>query len=490
MPGRLYKLDSRYNNAMRHLKIPRRVLLLALLIALFSSAAVKPNPPVAVQAAPQQSDVTAYDLIIAMNALRMGNGLPALVEDPIINAVAQNTAEIMAANNMSWHIGDVSGRLQSAGYGGGSKVWGTENFAVGNMSLDEIMVIWSDASHMIPAVNPAYCNVGAGIAPAGNGRYYYVLQAAYTAGKSCGEYVSPGGTPPNTGNTGSYGMIIPVKVATPDADGKIIHTVETGQSLWSIAIAYSITIKDIETWNNISRVNKLQIGQKLFIPGKDTIGYATPTPADMVQKSTPDADGKIVHVVAAYNTLSTIAAAYGVSLETILSLNAWQADWPLQIGQKLLIDPGHVTPSPTPRPLTAVEKLTPAADGKYYHTVQSGETLSWIARLYEVAVNDLMIWNNLTSSAIYPNEQLVLQVTPPATITPTPGPATATPTVTPVTPTATPTLTATPQPTFTPTPKPFISFSGGLPWVGISLFGFLLGVGVIVLLLLRSKRQR
>ena len=75
--------------------------------------------------------MTAYDLIIAMNTLRVSYGLPALIEDPIINAVAQGTAEIMAANNMSTHIGDVRGRIQAAGYGGGSKVWATENFAVG-----------------------------------------------------------------------------------------------------------------------------------------------------------------------------------------------------------------------------------------------------------------------------------------------------------------------------------------------------------------------
>ncbi len=472
---------------MRHLKFIRWIFLLALLAGLMGGA-LRVGAPAAVQAAPLASDVTAYDLIIAMNALRMGNGLPALIEDPIINAVAQSTAEIMAANSMSWHIGDVSGRLQSAGYGGGSKVWGTENFAVGNMTLDEIMVVWADPSHMIPAVNPAYCHVGAGVAPAGGGRYYYVLQAAYTAGHSCGEYISPVGTLPPGGNVGNYGIIVPVQVVTPDAEGKLFHTVKTGQSLWAIAIAYKVTIKDIEIWNNISRTDKLQVGQVLFIPGADTVGYATPTPVGMIQKSTPDADGKIIHTVAAYNTLYTIADAYQVKVDTILALNNWQLDWPLQIGQQLLIHAGNVTPSPTPRPLTPLEKLTPDADGKYYHIVQSGETLSWIAKLYESTAEKLQAWNNLFSSDIFPNQKLLLQVTPPATLTPTPGPPTATPTVTPVTPTFTATPSATPSPTFTPTPKPFLSLSGGTPWIGASVIGLLIGVGALVLLMARRKR--
>ncbi|MEM5776225.1 MAG: LysM peptidoglycan-binding domain-containing protein, partial [Anaerolineaceae bacterium] len=185
---------------------------------------------------------------------------------------------------------------------------------------------------------------------------------------------------------------------------------------------------------------------------------------------------------------SKIAEAYQVSVETILALNNWQADWPLQIDQKLLIYPGNVTPTATPRPLTPIEKLTPAADGKYYHTVQSGETLSWIASLYETTAEKLMAWNNLVNASIFPNQQILLQVTPPATVTPTPGPPTATPTVTPVTPTLTPTPSATPSPTATATPTLFLGLSGGTPWLGASVIGLLLGIGVLVLLMVRRKQ--
>ena len=396
--------------------------------------------------------MSAFELIIAMNTLRMSYGLPALVEDPIINAVAQSTAQIMAANQMSWHIGDVDGRLAAAGYGGGDKVWGTENFAVGNMTIDEIMLVWADPSHMIPAVNPAYCHVGAGVAKSSNGLTYYVLQAAYVSGKSCGEYIPPAGfTPPDNGSSsqqpGVPQLIVPVKIATPDEDGKIFHIVEPGQSFWAIAVAYKITIRDLEIWNNISKESKLQIGPRLFIPDEHTEGYATPTPVGMILTSTPSADGVIKHTVAAYNTLTTISQAYQVSIERIMALNGIQSDWPLQIGQVLLIHPGNVTPSPTPRPLTPIEKLTPASDGTYYHTIRLGETLSWIADLYQVNVFDLMSWNRLNQdSIIRPDQLLILQVTPPATLTPTPGPPTLTPSLTSPAPTTTASLTPTPSP--------------------------------------------
>ena len=453
---------------------------------LFLTERVHASPPVSNPG--QSGGVTAYDLIAAMNTLRMSYGLPALIEDPIINAVAQSTAEIMAANNMSWHIGDVRGRIQAAGYGGGAKVWATENFAVGNMSIDEIMLVWADSEHMRSAVTPAYCHVGAGVAMTSDGRYYYILQAAYTSTISCGPYTSVAGSTSQPGVIAVSQVIVPVKIATADAEGKIFHVVEAGQSFWAIAVAYQITIRDLEVWNNLSRTSVLRTGQRLFIPSSSTEGYATPTPVGMIMPSTPDADGKIIHTVQPYQALITIAQAYQVTVHTILALNGIKAEWPLQIGQKLLISPGWVTPSPTPRPLTPIEKLTPDSDGNYYHTVQSGESLSWIAGLYNIALVDLMAWNGLNAAAIIrPEQKLILQVTPPATITPTPGPPTATATVTPTPrlPTATPTPTrVTPSPTEPAAP---VSQPSGPPvvWAFFAVLGI---VGLTLLGLISRKK--
>ncbi|MFN8426802.1 MAG: LysM peptidoglycan-binding domain-containing protein [Anaerolineales bacterium] len=392
----------------------QRIAACLIFVALATGLSIRPQPVQADGMLAPPAQVSAYELILAMNTLRVSYGLPPLIEDPIINAVAQATAQTMAANNMSWHIGDVRGRIAAAGYGGGGTVWATENFAVswnGGMGIDEIMAVWADPDHMLPAVTPAYCNIGAGVATV-NGKTYYILQAAYVSGKECGSYTSVAGAGVSTGS----GLIVPVQIATPDAEGKIFHVVQAGQSFWSIAVAYQVTIQDIETWNNITRDTPLQSGQRLFIPNKNTAGFATPTPRGMVVTQTPDADGKIVHVVQPYQSLFTIGEAYRVSVDRILQLNGLQADWPLQIEQKLVISPGNVTPSPT---LSAIQKLTPDASGNYYHVVQSGETLSGIANLYDVPLADLMVWNfGLgTASIIIPNQKLLLRITPPATAT-------------------------------------------------------------------------
>ncbi len=474
-----------YLDLFSHPKLFIRMMLCLALLAgwLYPAASAAAAPS---RSNPAASEVTAFDLLVAMNTLRVSNGLPALIEDPIIDTVAQQTAETMAAQHLATHIGNVSGRLQSAGFGGGAKVWATENIALGRFTIDGIIRVWSDAAHMLAATVPAYCNMGAGVAKSSDGTPYYVFQAAYTAEKACGSYTSTIGTTtdPNGSTTGGRAgwvsqLIVPVKVATPGPDGKVIHVVQPGQSFWAIAIAYKITVKDLQLWNNLPADSHLLIGEKLFIPGPDTVGYVTPTPVGVVQTVMPGPDGKIVHAVQPYQTLSTIAQAYGVSVDTLLGLNRITIDTPLQIGQKLVVHPSNITPSPTQRPLTPIEKLTPASDGKLYHTVRSGENLVWIANLYKINLKDLMAWNKLTAtSVLQPNQKLLLLITPPATITPTPGPATATTAATDeppqatLTPTQSPTASASPAPTNTPT-------AGADPVGGDPAIPWMIGIGVV-----------
>ncbi|HOG60226.1 MAG TPA: CAP domain-containing protein, partial [Flexilinea sp.] len=124
--------------------------------------------------------MTASDLISLINGMRAANGLGALSVDSALMACAQNTALVMAQNNLSWHIGDVSGRVSQFGYNNGNKAFATENFMVGPTTLSAIQAAWSDYDHMIPATNTSYCHIGAGVAEV-NGKVYYVVQAAYPA---------------------------------------------------------------------------------------------------------------------------------------------------------------------------------------------------------------------------------------------------------------------------------------------------------------------
>src|SRR5574340_833981 len=249
-------------------------ILCALLLALTSVSPVQ---------AQDGNTVTAWDLIALVNGIRTGNGLPALEVNSILMSTAQSTAEIMAANNMTWHIGDVRGRVMAAGYGGGATAWATENFAVGPMSLQDIAWIWSDSAHMIPMVKPAYQDIGAGVATADDGSVYYIVQAAYVSGSAPYRTQTPGNSKTPAATESIPQWIIPVVTATPAADGMVVHEVKLGQSLWSIAIAYDTHIVDILRFNNMSPEQQVvQIGQKLKIPVT-----ALPAAPTVVVTSTP-----------------------------------------------------------------------------------------------------------------------------------------------------------------------------------------------------------
>lgn len=234
---------------------------------------------------PTGTPVTAQGIIDAFNALRRSHNMRGLIVDPILAGLAQQTADTMAINGMSGHIGGVRERAIAAGYGAGDIPWLTENFAIGPMSLEELMMSWSDADHMRGANNLWYAHCGVGIAE-NNGNVYYIFIAGYTSNR----IYKPGATAlPGVTLTPPISQVIyPVVKAPPGQDGKIVHTVKHGQTLWAIAIAYGTHILDIQRANGMTANNvTLSEGQKLIIPIEG--GVTAPTEDTVVAPSvTPD----------------------------------------------------------------------------------------------------------------------------------------------------------------------------------------------------------
>ncbi len=301
--------------------------------------------------------IGSYDLINLINGMRSGNGLGALSVDPSLMACAQATAETMAASHLTWHIGNVSGRASSFGYNNYNTCFATENFMMGTSSttIGQIQSAWSDATHMIPAVNPSYCHIGAGVATGGDGFTYFVVQAAYPAGVAGCGFIKSTGSAAASGSAGASMIIKAVVTATPDDSGLVFHTVEEGQTLWTISEAYKVTIQDIQSWNNLYNSTALSLGQKLYIPAQSEAGK-TPTPqVALTVLPTADAQGKFYHIVADGDTLWSISELWNVPLNVVYQANGMTADDSIGIGWKIAIP---VTATATPLP-TETPTLTP-----------------------------------------------------------------------------------------------------------------------------------
>ncbi len=218
--------------------------------------------------------IMAGDLIAAVNSIRTSYGLPALVEDPILDGTAQWTAQYMADNKLTDHIGNVKGRVAAAGYGNGATIFATENWArFSTATISSIMAVWSDEAHMIPMTNPLYQNIGAGVADSDIGTVY-IVHAAYIAGGYANPTLLPGSTLAPTISQ----VMKPVITSTPMADGTIVHIVQSGQTLWSIAVAYNTHIKDLQDLNALGETNTIYVGMKLIIRFAPT-ATISPTPS-------------------------------------------------------------------------------------------------------------------------------------------------------------------------------------------------------------------
>ena len=226
-----------------------------------------------------------YDLIAAVNALRAGLGLSPLEIDSSLMASAQGHSDYLGSNYgtsfPTWDQGHIGAggtyardRAVAAGYPLAAGMNVVENWAGGNNSTplaDIIYDYWSDSAHMNTMTTADGVAVGAGITE-GDGYVYYILDIAVKYGS--GGTSTGGGVASTIPTTAVTAQVAPVQVATPNADGEIIHTVKLGQALWSISAAYDIPVDQLIAINGLSKNAVIYEGQKLIIQA----AY-TPTPS-------------------------------------------------------------------------------------------------------------------------------------------------------------------------------------------------------------------
>lgn len=107
-------------------------------------------------------------------------------------------------------------------------------------------------------------------------------------------------------------------------------------------------------------------------------------------------DMAFFHTVQQGETLFTIAKKYNVQVEGIRELNKLK-DYTIKVGSQLIINPNQP-------PVTAKEEQVVPG----YHTVQQGETLYSIARIYNTSVTELKALNQLQSDTLHIGDELVV----------------------------------------------------------------------------------
>jgi len=108
-----------------------------------------------------------------------------------------------------------------------------------------------------------------------------------------------------------------------------------------------------------------------------------------------------IHIVRSGENLGLIAKKYHVYVSQIKSWNGLRSNT-IYPGQKLVLfgsGSGKYYSSKTPVNRSSKQS---------YHKVKNGENLGLIAKKYKCTTTDLKEWNNLRSSTIYPNQNLIV----------------------------------------------------------------------------------
>jgi uncharacterized protein YkwD/LysM repeat protein len=252
-------------------------------------AAISISQPKPVFAQPfQQSITTPSQLIDVVNALRLSHGLAPLAVHSVLMQSAQSQADYMAATGNVTHTrpGGITytQQLLSLGFplAGDLTLGGfrAENIisSSGPLEWNGVPPGWQDAEHMNTMLSQNLSHIGAGISQVSD-RYYYALDCAMATGtgqmqENAASIIGvAAGTEVAAGDAAISQFMVPITKSTAGPDGNVIHKVQYGQTLWSIAIDYGTTIKSIKALNNLGESELVYQGQELLV----LIG-ATPPP--------------------------------------------------------------------------------------------------------------------------------------------------------------------------------------------------------------------
>ena len=89
--------------------------------------------------------------------------------------------------------------------------------------------------------------------------------------------VTPSGTETTGGALPTLDWIMPVVTSTPAMDGKVVHEVQVGQSLWMVADVYGTTVEEIRDLNYMSADELVYPGELLLIRTDPTLIPSMPT---------------------------------------------------------------------------------------------------------------------------------------------------------------------------------------------------------------------
>lgn len=185
------------------------------------------------------------------------------------------------------------------------------------------------------------------------------------------------------------------------------YTVKSGDSLWSIANKHGLSISQLKSINHLSS-DMIYPGQKLMVTGGTTASTTTntattkPAPSQVSNQTVTVGSSAQTYTVVAGDSVWKIAHQFGISMDTLRSLNHIKNDF-IYPGQVLKVQASTTTTTSASQGASSV--ATTSSDAAAYR-VKSGDSLWSIAKKHGLSLDQLKALNHLTSDLIFVNQTL------------------------------------------------------------------------------------
>lgn len=168
---------------------------------------------------------------------------------------------------------------------------------------------------------------------------------------------------------------LPAGTAVKEPSAKVVntvHAVAAGETMFSVAKKYGITVAELEKANAARGKEALKTGEKLIIPIKGS-GVAAQAKTAEKQIAKKQGTAYMYHVVEAGETKYSISKKFGMTVQLLEELNPEVKDT-LPLGYKLKLAKNAVLEK-AKEPVTATEVKEAVAKSYKDYTVQPKETL-------------------------------------------------------------------------------------------------------------------
>lgn len=194
-------------------------------------------------------------------------------------------------------------------------------------------------------------------------------------------------------------------VTPPRHSGGGSYTIQSGDTVYSLARRSGYSVKELMRWNGLDRAASLRVGQSFWLspPDSQTVTVSPGYRSQSMTTAAAATSSGSYHVVVSGDTLYNVARRYGYTPQQLAAMNGLSPPYTLALGSTLQVGGGSRA-SNKMRSASVVED-TPSSGGQY-HTVSSGQTAYSIARMYGCSVSQLLANNGLRSPTLRNKQRL------------------------------------------------------------------------------------